>query len=371
MGGEAPVAGGGAGGQGSVEEPVEVCESGAGGEMSGMRCVCPGEFCVTTANCPWHKRCDEERCEAVAEGTACNGNSECGNAQYCTQGACKNRALVRPGEDCQEAEAAGRTCPEGSECHSMYHPFDPDGAGGASAIDSDCFDPRTNVGFCDSGGPSCKPGYYCPAFWDFEPVPCEQRGALGDDCRPDQALGCLPGLSCNFGKCQPAEAPEGSRCDSRISSGPSSLRRQRLPRNCGDGLYCQSTTAPEGECAPTKALGAACSHWGECSDGYCKQNVEGEPGGTCTALAIDAPCGGNETCPVGASCLSGVCRLHAGLGEACSSERGCPPGSECIRRPNSADVCLRAAAVGEDCSNAFCQSSVMGAAAPICVNVSP
>jgi hypothetical protein len=223
-----------------------------------------------------------------------------------------------------------------------------------------CIDASQNTAYCDAGLP-CKDGWYCPVF-DRANVgtSCIERGALNEPCSMDEARACQPGLACNFYKCKPADAPNGSVCD----SGEEKFSPE-FPRLCAHGSYCAPADNPstiaeiEGICAPRKATGQDCESSNECA-GYCSN-------GKCAPPALNSPCGSEGECPTGTRCWgANQCVTHLTLGALCTTTGSpCPEDSICYS-PSGANPkhCTPVALKTEDCSQAVCATGLVCAASP-------
>lgn len=165
------------------------------------------------------------------------------------------------------------------------------GAGAPCAVDFECADGLTCVGWAqgadgtctkpgapgaaceraaDAGAglyvnwglgthPSCASGAYCP---DSK---CIAQGGSGATCTTDDA--CTSGLTCHQGKCgTTGPAATGGACQSKS--------------DCQEGLYCD----PSGNtCQPREPAGGACTSNSDVCKGYCAV-PDGGSNGVCTAV---------------------------------------------------------------------------------------
>jgi hypothetical protein len=323
-------------------------EAGKAGEASGERCVEPGEYCTASSQCGPYQRCEQGHCSDVTEGDACTpvGGDviDCGNGMTCTNDACAKRRIVAPYEDCDQAEAEGAMCPPGTACYWRRR-ADPEFA---------CVDPSMNTGYCDTIL-DCKSSHYCPVDWEELGDECLPRGDLAEPCWTSEPYSCKPGLSCNFEKCQPADGPVGTICDS--GSGRSD---PPFPAMCAAGLFCKPQDDPatmflfEGVCTPRYEAGAECENGYYCQGGICKnENLTLR----CAAPVIDGPCGIAGQCPPNAACAPNQkCRPQLAVGAVCTpSGDPCTTGSVCYSEvSNGTHHCTDVAQLDEDCSMSVC-----------------
>jgi hypothetical protein len=282
----------------------------------------------------------------VTEGDACvplgGGVIDCGIGLNCVEGACVKRRIVAPYEDCADAQATGAMCPFGTECYWRPLP------------ESVCIDASENTGYCDAAL-HCKDGYYCPQDWEELGRTCWQQGDIGEQCWMSEPYSCKAGLACNFGKCQPANAPAGTVCD----SGEARFDWP-FPAPCGAGLFCKPEDDPstdlywEGVCTPGYAVGAECEYSYFCASGICKnENLASH----CVAPVVDGPCGYAGQCPLDTLCSAdGKCRAPLALGAECTGvSQPCPTGSVCTSTAaNGTKRCTAIAGPDEECSMAVC-----------------
>jgi hypothetical protein len=344
---------------------------GAGGsaETSTMSCLQPGIRCSVTADCDWYERCVDEQCVPAPEDAPCtpypgtNGEQaspDCGNSQYCLNSECKNRPVYAPNEDCESSLTA--VCPKHTDCYWIRFGLPEYQCRGAD-----------NTGFCDGGIIPCAVSYYCPIDWESNGDTCQKQAALNQVCSEYEPRSCMPGLSCNFQKCQPAEAPTGTACQAYVSSldSISSTWREedwRATRPCAKGLYCADTGELDqfanniGVCSKTKDAGAECAFDWECANGFCKN-------GNCVAAALGTRCGCDGfcttgVCPASTACGGTGCEPLLNVGDICDygTVGVCAPGTVCHRDtpgPGGHSTCHPAATLNEGCDDAICTNGTV------------
>lgn len=343
-------------------------EGGNGGatDAGSAHCqVADGEYCQTYRQCPWYEGCVNQRCVPIAEGTACTTDDNCGMAQYCdTSNDCKNRPILD--ENCDDPEIPKGICPFGSDCYWMdsHH---------AGDYEYRCVDTSQNTGFCDFGVIPCRSDHYCPTdVSSTAPWPvCVKRGELGESCINEEPGSCMPGLSCNFYHCQPAEAPIGTPCSGYVAGWNSRFFREfdsSFPPVCARGLFCTGTGEftehgePIEECAPLVPIGESCTE-GMCDKGYCGAGqlcMAPVEGSQCGVRQDDSGVFHRDFCPAGMACatqgLQQVCLRQLEVGDECgTSPSRCPEGTQCLLDlPANRYACTRVALPHEDCSDAVC-----------------
>jgi hypothetical protein len=351
----------GAGGEGGRRDRGADAEGGEGGEgeaAQSMTCQPIGQYCGFSLDCAWYERCEDQHCVAIAEGSPCNTDVDCGNAEYCDNGTCKNMSVVD--YDCSDSRTI---CAPGSECYWVgFH-------GGENSESLQCIPDTGTTGYCDSGVIPCASDYYCPTDPDAYGATCVARGGLGEACVDEEARSCLPGLSCNFSKCQPADAPEGTSCEALVSAWTTALDRQydvRYPRPCAEGLFCDPVAFNGrwvGVCTPQKPVGGSCGpseliegEKYQCLRGFCDNELK------CAAPFLGSPCGYPDVCPAGTTCgrqgltKEDKCVAVLRLGQTCGTAIVgiCEPGTVCDAHGDTAGVCRAIVDEGEGCSDARC-----------------
>lgn len=247
----------------------------------------------------------------------------------------------------------------------------------------------------------CGKDLYCAPFMDHDVdiglSHCLRRLGEGGSCTLD--AGCLDGLYCHGGSCEPqvsqcqacdldaacadgacrdgvcrrANVGEGSPCSGRSCDG-------ELVCRCPDGAALLPNGAPAcprstggtpgtvGVCARPGADGAPCVNDWECARGLtCRSTGTcGAPGGaeaSCRNVSATSGTPGDSDapsvtyspdCAAGLTCVDGRCTARPGTGDACtwSVEGGTcyAPGLTCTRNPaNDSGVCLTPSAEGTAC----------------------
>jgi hypothetical protein len=353
-GGSPTSSNGGAGAAGETSVPEDGGAAGAGGSPAvGPLCGVLGQYCNIGLDCPWYHACVNQHCVPVAEGEPCGNGGFCGESQFCNaQNGCQNKRILEF-ESCEDESEA--TCPPGFGCYWLSPPH--------GAFEYRCIDTSTNTGFCDLGSIACADGYYCPTYiGDLTDPYCNAQGDLNAFCVAEEPTSCRKGLSCNFNKCTPEEAPIGAACEPYIGSDLGGLREYdaRFPLACQRGAFCQDTGEFDslqrsiGVCSANLPNGAPCFFDFECR-GYCD-------GGTCAPNPLGPSCGADGSCPAGLICdyeprtSLGTCRPELSVGADCATGSGfCTTGSLCLSdRVNGPRTCRKIASEGQSCEEAVC-----------------
>lgn len=325
-------------------------------------------YCRDASDCPWYHGCVQQRCVLIPEGTPCDEISgSCGNADFCNDGQCKHRRVLGE-EDCLAGETEGAICPEGSACYW---------AGPFASLAFRCFSLENNTAFCDGGVIPCQSDHYCPTYQgESGPPPlCVERGGLGDECVSEEPGSCLPGLSCEFYRCQEASAPAGTPCEPFVTGWNGSTFRDydsTYPVRCAPGLACIiGDEGDYGECGARKLPGASCQESYECLDGFCNAvgACEGpSTGSTCGVGVSSEGVFGYSVCPIGEGCASRRCAAYLEVGDECvASKRPCPGGTTCSESAAGSYICTEIAPMAslhEPCSETPCFPSL------VCVDTS-
>lgn len=229
--------------------------------------------------------CESELASAIARGRV---RFDANAAQACEA---SFRQTVAQGECWPQIDtnAPGKPVFAASACSGVVTGLQ--GAGAPCAVDFECADGLTCVGWAqgadgtctmpgaagaaceraaDAGAglyvewglgmhPSCAPGAYCSGS------ACVAQGGSGAGCTSNDA--CTSGLTCHTGTCgATGAAAAGGACKSKS--------------DCQEGLYCD----PSGNtCQPREPAGGGCSSGSDVCKGYCAV-PDGGSSGVCTAV---------------------------------------------------------------------------------------
>jgi len=283
-----------------------------------------------------------------ALGAVCGGASECYSG-YCIDGVCCNGACAGPCVACNLASTLGRCLPlaQGQVDGScMAQPkttcglegvCDGEGACRKWAAGTVCANPScsgssnekvTLPSVCDGAG-ICNP----LGEVDCSPYRCNlSNWTCYPSCGGSGGGQCVPGKSCNSGKCDNEKQPDGTSCtyDGQCES-----------NICKDGVCCGSSCT--GTCRtckiPLSLQGSTTIPYS--AAGICFYSLAGvDPDGECSPTAkhtcgTDGTCNGNGACRLhvqGTICETQVCDLNAVPGGAgmtpfyrCDGSGNCDP----------------------------------------------
>jgi len=360
--------------------------------------------CSRDSDCGAGELCVEGECAALPEpaknecwvdghcglGRVCEGASLCGcNEDGCTTstiGQCRTLAIA-----CSDSA----TCPVGMHCIAPDQAICPEGGptGGGEVpaqpgvcvetVDFGCWEASDCDAELRCGAEEvCRNPAGCD--WPNRPGECREKVrrwdccdshtecADGYECRnQDSSLTCPPSSSAvclnkaNFGEdCWNVDdCPTGLAC-SRVwicgCNGKCYFNRIgacEVPTNCqtnvdcGDGYIC----ALDPECFSSPCTTAAtCPSGGRCQEkveGGCWSHSECGAGKYCEGLKI---CPSDTTCTLPDQ--PGICGERAGLGECCTSFKGCEPGLRCLSpaeregcKIDHTSVCVPAVTPGASC----------------------
>lgn len=368
--------------QGRCGEADESCCAGDGDCAAGEICV-EGECAA---------RPDREKDECWVDGHCglgrmCEGASLCGcNEDGCSEsviGQCKTRMIPCAGD----AE-----CPTAMRCILPDQAYCPYGEDGEPIAQPGVCVERVDVGCWEKS--DCAPELRCGAeVVCRDPAGCDPPNRAGecrdkvkrwdccdahDECQDgyecrnqDSSLTCPPSSSAVclneavFGeRCWNVEdCPAGLSCY-RVwicgCNGKCYFNRQgecEVPSNCQTNLDCGEgyVCAVDPECFASPCTTAStCTSGGQCQlvvDGGCWTHDECGAGRYCEGLRI---CPADTTCTVPDQ--PGICADRAGLGECCTSFKGCEPGLRCLSpaqrsgcKIDHTSVCVPAQTPGASC----------------------
>ncbi len=406
------------GGESCLGEVTCPCTPGAGDEWTcaalpvAGRCGVETEACCATdADCGEGMACLEGRAcvPALAMGSeSCFVDGQCGAGRICD-----GAVVCGCNEDgCVESQAGTcRTpviactgdsdCPVATKCTIPDRAWCPD----ADAPTEGVCVPLNDEGCWNSS--ECNPNVRCGSEVVCDrpegcaapnrPGICEQKVRKWDCC--NSHLECGEGLECrnqnSTQTCPPTasaicvpipvpgetcwnfeDCPQGLSCQKTIICGCNGrCRYNRIgqcerPTNCQANIDCgtEAVCARDAECilSPCSTV-STCPFGGTCQDkeeGFCWNHESCPSGQYCEGLKVCPP---DTTCPYPNS--PGVCQPRVGLGECCTSFRGCEAGLRCTSAGtgagcslDSTSVCVPATAVSgtcyddQDCDRTeFCQ----------------
>jgi len=304
-----------------------------------------GEDCdahdTVTSNCMQGSTCVEgtcvDPCDALAglpEGALCrdeNGTDfdDCAENLVCDFESRNCRALPKLGERCLNGDCTrdaycewnSETCQAAAQVGDRCDQIDcVSGAWCDWKGTTTCQADREQGQSCRNG--RCIEGLRC----DYDRDRCEAPAAEGEACG---AAGCEEGFDCAEGTCLPP-AEVGERCSSRSCAEGSwcdwSIERcAALPDGegqpcpvgeCGGRLWCDTSNAPEGECALRAPFGETCTGHRQCESGFC-------PAGYCIDLPLEGEsCANANACANGLVCNGETCVTALGRGSAVCSFAG-------------------------------------------------
>lgn len=290
-------------GIGDACEPEASCSGDAecppGQLCDGGRCA-PSPGCVDSSGCEVGWLCRGGVCTPANRepGAACSDQADCAEGMVCTFGLCTPERCIDDG-DC----AQGQRCFSG-ECIDSQLPIPPGCASDADcAATENCLLNMCVPRQCASGA-DCAPGESCTLGFctPFEvPIPISEcsRDADCNDFLFDSCVGgvCVPGALFPEGCATPADCPAGQSCVIAVC-----LDAQcTVKSDCGSGEDCrfgfciaEDTPLPQpGQCASDADCGAS----SRCVLSVCLPDV----------VPIPQPCGANDSCPAGMSCVFGIC----------------------------------------------------------------
>jgi hypothetical protein len=359
-----------------------------------------GDICVEGQGCVPAPSLEDNTCWVdghCGAGRECVGADICGcNEDGCTTstiGTCRTLVTRCVGDG---------DCPTGTRCSIPDTAWCPGGDEPEAGVcvplsDSGCWNSSECTGstrcaaevVCDrEGGCSApnRPGI-CDQFvrkWDccnshLECGPgleCRNQNSSAT-CPPQESAVCVPipvpGETCwNYEDC-----PQGLACQKVIICGCNGRCIFNRIGQCERPTNCEANT----DCGTD----AVCARNAECILSPCGSVSTCPFGGTCEDK-VDGFCWNHESCPSGQFCANlqvcspdttcafpntpGTCEPRVGLGECCSSYRGCQPGLRCISAGtgsgcslDTTSVCVPATAVtgtcysDEDCDRTeFCEA---------------
>lgn len=320
-----------------------------------------GRLCEGASLCG----CKDDGCTASTIGqcrtktVTCSGDADCPVAMRCVrpdQGLClEPGGAVGDSQDGVCVEDVDGGCWQAGDCHIDLRCGDEkvcrDPAGcDAPNVPGDCKAKVKRWDCCDAHN-DCGPGYQCRNQDSSLTCPpsssavCLNEPIFGESCW--NVEDCPAGKSCyrvwicgcngkcyfnNMGQC---ETPTNCQSDA----------------DCGEGWVCAKD--PECLSSPCTTI-STCQVGGQCQvkvEGGCWNHDECGSGRYCEGLKI---------CPSDTSCAipdqPGICADRAGLGECCTSFRGCEPGLRCVSvgqrsgcKTDFTSVCVPAVTPGTSC----------------------
>lgn len=329
-----------------------------------------GRECVGASVCG----CSEDGCTDSTPGLcrtkviACSENGDCPTAMKCSipdTAWCPGSAAPEAGV-CVPLNDSG--CWNSSECN------------GSTRCAAEVVCNRANgcnapnrPGICDQ---MVRKWDCCNSHLECGPgLECRNQNS-SQTCPPNESAVCVPipiqGETCwNLNDC-----PQGLACQKAIICGCngrcifSRIGQCERPTNCQANIDCgtDGVCARDAECilSPCSSV-STCPFGGTCQDkeeGLCWNHESCPSGQYCENLRVCPP---DTTCAYPNS--PGVCQPRVGLGDCCTSYRGCEPGLRCISAGmgsgcalDSTSVCVPGTAVtgtcysDEDCDRTeFCE----------------
>ena len=283
--------------------------------MAGAGCDSWPELCCTAEGSTCHE-------PTAVEGEACGWDHECERGLTCFDGSCRPPAA--PGEGCDGPAACGEglgcSC-DSAGCVGVCHEL------GTLALDEPCARDESCVsGVCNMGadsvctmasgvdGPCLKPSDCAPGLvcnWGRHPHVCREPELAGAPC--ERAEACAEGHVCEWN-----EDNTEKRCVERaVGVGDTCVLDE-----CGHELVCdelhRKCAEPVGAGEPCR--GVDCRAPLTCNYGLTTPR--------CVELGssdVGEPCSADEHCVPGSWCGAEICRTEGfrGSNEPCRSDREC------------------------------------------------
>lgn len=326
-GGGAPL--GGASNASAGDAGKQSVEAASGTNGGNTDCGGPGEACCEDNTCA-SGCCVSGYCRVV--GQDCGGDfGECEADGTCTNCGAADEACC-PGGVCEASLACRGPGPiDGGTCESC-----------GKVDELCCSGDACNEGTCVCG--ACRTG--CGTEGE-DCCACDAGVGFSD---PGSAeMGCLDGLACVEGDCDPCGGADQPCC-------PGNVCDEAL--GCVDGS-CQECGKPEQPCCEIPGGDGCPGPINTCNNGTC----EGE---YCGAYEGEPCCDGDDPCSDEMGCVEGKCAACGGEGEACceTAEAGeaCRGNSVCVNAlcepcGGEGDVCCAGEICfgpGLSCVNAAC-----------------
>jgi len=281
-----------------------------------MRCVLPDQgLCLSSSldaglETPERGICVEDVDGACWQASDCHVDSRCGEEKICRDPAGCDAPNVAG--NCMAKVKRWDCCDSHNDCAAGYQ---------CRNQDSSLTCPPSSSAVCLNEpilGESC---------WNVEDCP------VGKSCYRVWICGCNG--KCYFNNMGQCETPTNCQTD----------------QDCGEGWVCAKD--PECLTSPCTTI-ATCQVGGQCQvkvEGGCWNHDECGAGKYCEGLKI---CPSDTTCSVPDQ--PGICADRAGLGECCTSFRGCEPGLRCVSvgqrtgcKTDFTSVCVPAVTPGTSC----------------------
>ncbi len=250
-------------------------------------------------------------------------------------------------------------------------------------------------------GAACASGKECASglcIIEDGAAVCKTPCTASKPCPAGKTCASIPGA--NYGACVDAKKAAGeactaaTQCQSGVCTAGKCAATCNVNADCPSGQGCQKPTTGPGTCAPlgSKANGAPCAASLDCGSGLCV-NLGAGPvcakpctansqcaadqvctgitggGGACTAAPKKVPDGG--ACKASSDCASNLCVGNATSAlcvAACSANKPCASGYDCVPLQGGGGACLKAATkkpAGQPCqTGGDCQSSLCIADTP-------
>lgn len=347
----------------ALEQPCGVvglgCAEGQG--LCGSAGICslpPGPGDVCEGVCADGFLCDSEGvCVTGEQGDNCVSERDCQLPLACVEGACG--APRGPDEPC----TADTDCHPGLACVSdscapvLAPCIDPSACGdNAACVASQArvCEPLSQLGQPCTNSGDCMPDGWCEAGT------CAARPGAGAPCA--DGVYCGEGLACVFAT---------GECDDMPEDGEPCALGEMGPFVCGEEQACVS-----GLCAPVPSEGEACGDGNNaCADELgCQFNTDGTS--VCVPeVGVGEPCTNDTQCEPGTYCefSSMTCAQVADAGEPCEDGNECGPQGSCVPSSSGSFVCVEMPVLGQQCflecgPGAVCRAVAKSGtcAAPVC-----
>jgi len=308
-----------------VCEGITTCVCAVGESCCGAICTSlesdPNNCGGCNVQCGPDTECEGGQCIVIMMG--CNGGPSCVGDQSCCQAGCTDVET-----DPNNCSQCGFACPAGNTC-----------------VQGNCTPPASCNGgpLCTGLEQCCKSG--C-ADIDTDPNNC---GGCGNPCPPKFTCAagmCTPPASCNGG-------PVCTGVQQCCPTGCSNVDTD--PQNCGQcGTICgPGSTCVGGTCQtpPTCNGGPLCTNGEQCCAAGCT-NTQTDPK-NCSQCGL--------ACPVGDTCVGGVCTQPT----SCNGGPACPVGDTCCPSgcldvtsdPKNCGGCGVVCGGGDMCIDSTCTNS--------------
>jgi hypothetical protein len=294
-----------------------------------------------------------------ANGWACTADTQCSSGDCGTDGFCKGAS----GSPCVTDSGCGTYVNNGTTiqltCAFSGYCGIPVASGGPCNSNADCTTGACAAGVCKSpngsscgSDPDCASGAcICTLNGGLTTCACQAPQGSGGSCNTNSD--CISN-NCTGGVCKTLN---GQTCtqDSACMSGACISGRCGDPgifrATCDSNPDCRSNTCSGSNCLASG--GELCTNDNDCANGGCGLETSTSTINTC----IGQRTGGN-TCNSNADCSSGSCSTNiclGAVGETCTGDNACAPGTSCIANQCAAPVVNGSYCdSNQDCANGTC-----------------